>query len=95
VFAALPRAAGPIERKAFVAQALEQGRLDYLAGGLTCSESLSRPTFENAVEVLKDGGWLVESDKKLELPADKKEPGQVPARGATLDELLASGGREA
>ncbi|MGC4113867.1 MAG: 1-acyl-sn-glycerol-3-phosphate acyltransferase [Myxococcales bacterium] len=95
VFAALPKAAEPIDRKAFVAQALEQGRRDFLAGGLTCSESLSRPVCENAIEVLKDGGWLVEKDKKLALAVEKKEPGQVPALLAALDEVLASGGREA
>lgn len=89
VFAALPKAAAPVERKAFVAAALEQGRLDFLSGVLACNESLSRPTFENAVEVLKDGGVLVEKDKKLELSAEKKEPGEVQKLLATLDELLA------
>lgn len=46
----------PIERKGLVKDALERGRADFLAGRLLLRESLSKATFENAVEWLEAAG---------------------------------------
>ena len=46
----------PLDRKALVQQALERGRLDFLAGRILLRESLSKATLENAMEWLSGQG---------------------------------------
>jgi glycerol-3-phosphate O-acyltransferase len=57
--------AGGLDKKDFVKQTLEGGRGEFLAGGLTAAEALSRTNLETAVQYLVDQKVLVEQDKKL------------------------------
>jgi len=64
------------DRKAFVKAALETGKVEFLAGRITCAESLSRTTLENALAWLLEQGYLAEEGKVL-------KPG---ARAATAED---------
>jgi glycerol-3-phosphate O-acyltransferase len=55
-----------VDRKELVRRALENGRADFLAGTLTCSEALSKTILENAMQFLLEQQYLVEKDKKLQ-----------------------------
>jgi glycerol-3-phosphate O-acyltransferase len=69
-----PRA--PLDRRGLVRVALERGRAAFLAGRLANRESLSKATFENAVEWLVSTGRLAEEGGKLRIaqdPADLRE----------------------
>lgn len=54
----------PLDKKEIVEAALKQGRADYLKGEVLFMESLSKPTYENAIRLLDD--WKV-----LERPDDE------------------------
>jgi glycerol-3-phosphate O-acyltransferase len=62
--AEVPPDAG-LEKRDFIKRALDAGRADYLAGIITASEALSRPTLENALLYLIDRGYLVDQDKRV------------------------------
>ncbi len=66
----------PVDRRGLVKAALERGRASFLAGHLATRESLSKATFENAVEWLVSTGHLAEAGGKLAItqgPADLRE----------------------
>ena len=66
---------GRMEKKELVKEAIQRGRKSYLRGEILFYESISKPTFINAVTLLKDWGAIEES----------VEPGRV--RGATYYSL--------
>lgn len=53
------------DKKAFVKEALERGRADFLSGKLSKSEALSKTNLDNAIAYLLDQQFLAEKDKKL------------------------------
>jgi glycerol-3-phosphate O-acyltransferase len=61
------RTDAPLDRRALVKQALEQGRAAFLAGAVALRESLSKATLENAVEWMIAQGLLAEQDGRLTL----------------------------
>jgi glycerol-3-phosphate O-acyltransferase len=61
----------PLERSAFVRDALETGRAEFLAGRIGASESLSRSNIENAIAYFVDQQILVEEKKMLRLDIDR------------------------
>jgi glycerol-3-phosphate O-acyltransferase len=70
--------AGSMESRSFIKAAFETGRAEYLAGRISASEALSKPTMENAVLFLLDQQILVEEAKRLRLG---------PAAPLQMDEL--------
>ncbi len=54
-----------MEKKELIRRALEGGRGEFLAGGLTAAEALSKTNVENAVMYLVDQKVLTEQDKKV------------------------------
>lgn len=73
LFAALTlkELSGPhrLDRKEFLKAALETGRAELFAGRAAKSESLSRPTLENALSFLVEQQFVLEKEKKLVLGA--------------------------
>jgi len=61
---------GEADRKALVRRMLDRGRAAFLEGRLALRESLSKATFENAVEWLLQQGALVDRDGRLAVSAE-------------------------
>jgi glycerol-3-phosphate O-acyltransferase len=60
-----------LDQKQLVKEALTRGRQVYLAGGLSVPESLSRPNLENAIQWLREQGYLAAGEgRKLRLATD-------------------------
>jgi len=53
------------DKKEFLKRALENGRVDFLAGELVTSEALSRTNLENALAWLIDQQHLAEENRQL------------------------------
>ncbi len=59
---------GRMDKKAFVDAALDRGRKGYLRGDVIFYESISKPTFVNAIRILEDWGAL----EKEHVPGRRK-----------------------
>lgn len=57
--------AGSLDKKAFIKDALEIGRAEFLSGRVTSAEAVSRTILENALAWFLDRQMVVEMDKKL------------------------------
>ncbi len=74
----------PLEKSEITARALKKARSDYLAGRILFHESLSKPTYENALRLLNDWGVLTRQFDE----SKKRETYQVdPEWTRKLDEL--------
>jgi glycerol-3-phosphate O-acyltransferase len=61
------------EQKQLVKEALTRGRQVYLAGGVSVPESLSRPNLDNAIQWLREQGYLVAGEgRKLRVEESGK-----------------------
>ena len=57
--------AGPMAAREWMRQTLDRGRAAYLAGRILRLEALTRPTLENAVQMLRDRGVVVGAKLQL------------------------------
>lgn len=74
----------PLEKSEITSRALKKARTDYLAGRILFHESLSKPTYENALRLLNDWGILTRQFNE----SKKRETYQVdPDWTSKLDEL--------
>lgn len=56
-------ASGPKEKKELVTEMLAQGKRAFLDGSIQSGEAVTRPNFENALELFVELGWLAPSGK--------------------------------
>jgi glycerol-3-phosphate O-acyltransferase len=74
-----------IQRRTLVEEALERGKNDYLRGRILYYESLSKPTFKNALRLFEDWGLLERTSDEDE-PTAYRLSGRA-AEGEALDLL--------
>ena len=62
--------AGPMEQKKWLDRALRRGKKGFLRGDVIFYESISQPTFKNALKLLEDWGAIVRDEGSLEVPEE-------------------------
>src|SRR5919201_1036931 len=77
---------GPMAAREWMRQTLDRGRAAYLAGRILRLEALTRPTLENAVQMLRDRGVVVGA--KLQLTPEWAAKEKVAALADEVDRFL-------
>jgi glycerol-3-phosphate O-acyltransferase len=86
---------GPLSQKEIVKRSLATGERMYLANEIGRREALSKPVFENAVNVLVDQGYVVREGGRLRLSETFDGPEGVAAIEAKISAFLPTASRTA
>ena len=77
---------GPLPGREWMRQTLDRGRAAYLAGRILRLEALTRPTLENAIQMLRDRGAVVGA--KIQLTPDWASKEKIAALADEVDLFL-------
>ena len=77
---------GPLPGREWMRQTLDRGRAAYLAGRILRLEALTKPTLENALQMLRDRGAVVGA--KIQLTPDWASKEKIAALADEVDLFL-------